>query len=183
MDSSDRFPVSETPPHPPVRRDALTIGRILLLMAGVAVSITVFGAEREKVLPVVNSAVIGLSLPAPLFVLAARRRQVALGPASLMAMALGIGALLLLPPAAAVLILSGKSTAPMCLYYVMPQLSLWFLLAGLLTGQINRRLFDRLQTPWVERYGYFLALLWSPLGIFHLVNFYTEALLDKTFEW
>ena len=186
MDAWDDISANPALPPRPARRDALTILRILLLTGGVAVGITVFGPERDAIFRewklLANAAVIGLSLPAPLIVMAAARRGQAIGHASLLAMTLGCGALLLLPPAALGAILSHNSTGPMCLYYVMPQVALWFLLAALLTGQINRRLFDRLKTPWIERYGYFLALLWSPLGILHLVNFYREALGGGHFE-
>jgi hypothetical protein len=58
----------------------------------------------------------------------------------------------------------------------MPLVAAWFLLGALLTQQINRRLFDGAETPWTERYGYFLALLWSPLGLFHVFQFYRQAL-------
>jgi hypothetical protein len=186
MDPADEIPANTSLPQVPPRRDALTILRILLLTAGVAVGIKVFIPEDvdgwTAWRTLFNAAVIGLSLPAPLFVMGAVRRvQGPLGPGSLFAMAMGGGALLLLPPPVIVMFSSHKTASPACVYYIMPQVALWFLLAALLTGQINRRLFDRRQTPWTERYGYFLALLWSPLGIFHLVRYYRQALWGSDF--
>ena len=194
MDPSDDIPATSAPgpaPSPaPVRRDGLTILRILMLTGGVAVGIMVFVPDKHKELQeveawraVANAVVIGLSLPAPLFVMAAARRSAGLlGPGSLFAMGMGTGSLLLLPPPLIAAYLDGESTAPACLYYLMPQAALWFLLGAVLARQITRGLFDRIRTPWTERYGYFLALLWSPLGVFHLVNFYREALGYPEFE-
>jgi hypothetical protein len=184
-------PSEITPAEPAPRNDGLTILRIMLLTAGVGVGLQVFGpdwegdrfwAEGKGLLGLANAAVIGLSLPAPLFLLGARRRTVqTIGPSSLFAMAMGIGALLLLPPPIIAAMTGRESASPMCLYYIMPQAGLWFLLAAALTGQINRRLLDRRAIPWTERYGYFLALLWSPLGLWHLVNYYREVLQGDNF--
>ncbi len=186
MDPSDDIQANPVPSPAPARRDALTILRILLLTAGVAVGIQVFGWEKDKLLllPLANAVVIGLSLPAPLFVVGrARQSPGAMGPGSMFAMTMGIGSLLLLPPPIiAKLVIARESSAPLCLYYVMPLAAIWFLLGALLAGQISRRLFDRGRTPWTERYGYFLAVLWSPLGVYHLVNFYREAMGYNVFK-
>jgi hypothetical protein len=188
MVPSDGSPV-EAAAQPPRRRDGLTILRIMLLTAGVGAGIQVFGpdwdgdwSKNKGWLGLANSIVIGLSLPAPLFLLSAVwRKDQSIGPASLFAMAMGIGSLLLLPPPIIAALTSHESAAVTCLYYIMPQAGLWFLLAAALTGQIGRRLFDRCATPWTERYGYSLALLWSPLGLWHLVNYYREALQGGSF--
>ncbi len=142
MDHSNETSVSQTPPRPPDRRDALTILRILLLTSGVAVGISVFLPDKElkggtawRVLA--SAVVIGLSLPAPLFVIAAARRiRGPLGPASLFAMGMGTGALLLLPPPLIAAWLGRESPAPMCLYYLMPQAALWFLLVHSSRGKL-----------------------------------------------
>jgi len=182
MDPADDIPVG--PPPTPTPRDALTIRRILLLTAGVATGLKVFGPTADELsrkgdqwLLLANAVVIGLSLPAPFFLWGAKRRAQPVGPGSMFALTMGIGSWLLLPPpliAAAVQAVKPTS-ALLCTYYVMPLVATWFLLASLFTRQINRRLFDRAATPWTERYGYFLAVLWLPLGVYHLVVIYSEV--------
>jgi hypothetical protein len=51
-------------------------------------------------------------------------------------------------------------------------MALWFVLTAILSGQF-RGIFRR--APWIERYGAALALLWLPLGAWHLLNFYLSA--------
>jgi len=122
-----------------------------------------------------NAVLIGLALPAPLFMVRPRRRDARpLGFGSLFALVAGLGALLMLPPALAARLKSSQGGAVVCLAYVLPLMGLWFILAALLSGQI-RSLF-RADTPWRERYGALLALLWSPLGAWHLYGFYSEVL-------
>jgi hypothetical protein len=176
MDSADDVPADPTPA--PLPRDALTIRRILLLTAGVAAGLKVFAPESDQPLVqaegwllLANAVVIGLSLPAPFFLMGSVRRARTLGPGSMFAATMGVGSWLLLPPP-----LIGRSPAALlCSYYAMPLVAAWFLLATLLTRQVNRRLFDRAATPWTERYGYVLALLWAPLGVYHLVLMYREV--------
>ena len=90
------------------------------------------------------------------------------------ALTAGFGALLMLPPCLVGRIASEKTMAPMCMYYVLPLVGLWYLLAAAAGGQIGRKLLSP-DTPWSERYGFLLALLWSPLGVWHLVGFYHDA--------
>lgn len=61
-----------------------------------------------------------------------------------------------------------------CLYFVIPNLALWCLLAAILTGRAHQ-VFGR-QTPGTERYGLLLAMLWSPLGVWHLIGIYRDVL-------
>ncbi|NLX95625.1 MAG: hypothetical protein GXY83_05565 [Rhodopirellula sp.] len=175
----DDCPIAEaiSPIHP----DRLTILRLLLLTAGVAVGLGVFLPRSSDpwdintVLVVGNALVLGLALPAPLFTLRfGRRRERPLGPGGLFALTVGLGGLLMLPPALASVVSPKPGSAAVCLYYAMPLVGLWYLLAAALAGHVNRALF-RPATPWVERYGLLLAALWSPLGAWHLANFYLEA--------
>jgi len=184
MNSSDDLsPISRSP-----RRDALTILRIMLLTGGVLVGMEVFGPKRDDNWKewtawrqLANAVVVGLSLPAPLFLASALwRRRPELRAGSVFAMAMGCGAILLLPPPLIAAYFGRESSAPVCLYYIMPQVGLWFLVAALLTRQINRELFAG-PAPWTELYGYVLALLWSPLGIWHLVRYYRQAFLGVDF--
>jgi hypothetical protein len=164
-------------------RDRLTILRVLLLTAGVAAGLSVFAPEKEADsfeksewwLMLANAFVIGLSLPAPLFTLRFRRvERPQVGFGALFALMASLGVILLLPPALVERLHSDKGEVHFCLYYVLPLLGLWFVLAILLTGGF-RRIWRKAESPWTERYGFFLALLWSPLGIWHTVHFYIEA--------
>jgi hypothetical protein len=128
-----------------------------------------------------NAVIIGMALPAPLFCLARGRGNSRLGAGGMFALAAGLGVLLLLPPA--VIEWLARTTPPRnnhieaaaCLYFVLPPMGLWYLLAALAGGHAGRRLFSR-TTPWIERYGFLLAFLWSPLGVWQLVDIYRDAL-------
>ncbi len=169
---------------PPPRRDTLTIGRFLLLTAGVAVSLGVFHPGEEKgnlleidqILGLYNALLIGLALPAPLFIVGQRlRRGPPVGPGGLFLLTMGLGALLMLPP---VLVqrLAGEThgTALFCLFYMLPLFSFWYLAAAMIAGKVGRGLFAR-STAWTERHGFLLAVLWTPMGIWWLIRFYLEA--------
>jgi hypothetical protein len=165
-------------------RDRLTILRVLLLTAGVAAGVQVFAppveedsfGKSEWWLMLANAVVIGLSLPAPLFTLRFRRvERPETGFGALFALMASLGVILLLPPAIVERLASGsKGEVQFCLYYVLPLSGLWFVLAILLTGGA-RKMWRKTESPWTERYGFFLAMLWSPLGIWHTVHFYIEA--------
>ncbi|MBX3413748.1 MAG: hypothetical protein KF708_13740 [Pirellulales bacterium] len=68
----------------------------------------------------------------------------------------------------------GNNTSIACLYYCLPLMALWFLAAMMTGGRISRRSFSH-AVPFSERYGLILAILWSPLGMWHLWDFYSEA--------
>lgn len=163
--------------HAQVPPDRLTIRRLLLLTAGVAVALGAFcpppNWDAESWLGIGHSILIGLALPAPLF--AMPRRHVP-GVGGLFALMAGLGSLTMLPPAYAMRFYQAQRMGGspfLCLYYCLPLMSLWFILAALMSGQLHG-LFRR-DTAWVERYGALLALLWSPLGAWHLICFYIEA--------
>ena len=172
----------EADPQPP--RDALTIGRMLLLTAGLAIGLGVFSppmnatlfGDVNGILFFYNGVLLGLALPAPIILVGQRlRKGPAAGPGGLLALTLGLGVLLMLPPALAVRLgSSGGEATIICLFYVMPLVSAWYLLATILAGQLRRSLFRR-STPWTERYGFFLAAGWTPLGVWWLLRFYWDA--------
>jgi hypothetical protein len=169
--------------------DRLTIRRLLLLTAGIAVGLSLFApqlnegnlANTEWWRITANAVVIGLALPAPLFCIPGAFRNRSLGPGGLFALAVGLGIFLMLPPAVLEWVArdtsssNQRNTAAACLYYVLPLMGLWYLLAALVAGYASRRLF-RPTTSWTERYGFFLALLWSPLGLWQVVDIYREVL-------
>lgn len=162
--------------------DRLTIRRLLLLTAGVAIGLAVFSPEAddpwstEYWRALAHAFITGLALPAPLFAFRPGRWQKRpLGSGGLFALTASLGALLMLPPIAAETVVErNPAAATACLFYVLPMAASWYLLATVLAGHLGRGLFDA-QTPWVERYGFLLAALWTPLGIWILVNFYLEA--------
>jgi hypothetical protein len=166
-------------------RDTLTIGRILLLTAGVAIGLGVFRpAENggglfeiniERTTGLYNAVLIGFALPAPLFIIGQRRRKgPPIGPGGLFALMTGLGAFLMLPPVLVYRLASGQGTALLCLYYMLPLVSFWYLAAAAIAGKLGRDLFAR-TTAWTERYGFLLAVLWAPMGAWWLINFYLEA--------
>jgi uncharacterized YccA/Bax inhibitor family protein len=166
-------------------RDRLTILRLLALTAGVAVGITVFAPDKpgraQDWLDLAHAVIIGLSLPAPFFILRFRRMTSAeFGPGVMFALMSSFGVLLMLPPAIVVRATPRPSSFDLspsvtgCLYFVLPLMSLWFVLACVLTGGARRAVLGS-KTPWTERYGFFLAVVWSPLGIWHTYVFYLLA--------
>ncbi|MHB8902700.1 MAG: hypothetical protein ACYC6Y_28405, partial [Thermoguttaceae bacterium] len=174
-DSIDR--PADTPRREVPRRDTLTIGRFLLLTAGVAVGLGVFVSadakgstvpgelNLDKFIVYYNALLIGLALPAPLFILGQRlRRGPDVGPGGLYAVTVGLGSLLMLPPILVDHLQSEDGIPFVCLHYMLPLVSFWYLAAALIGGSLRRTLFAR-TTAWTERYGFFLALLWTPIGL------------------
>lgn len=167
------------PSGPP---DRLTIGRLLILTAGVAVGLGVFLPHRsdppkigdpELWLASINAVLAGLSLPAPLFFFRMpRESRSRMRFGGFFALAAGLGSLTMLPPAAAARVASTGASATVCLIYVLPLMALWWLMAAASSGQL-RTLFRR-DRPWLDRFGTLLAIAWSPLGLWHLFNFYAE---------
>lgn len=170
-------------PQTEPRRDRLTIGRMLLLTAGLAAGLGIFAPEMGKQpkigapdwwIGLTNAVLIGLALPAPLFTVRLPWRKARpLGVGGLFALVAGLGALLMLPPALGARLKGQQAGAVFCLAYALPLMGLWFVLAGLLVGQIAS--LWKADTPWTERYGTLLALAWSPLGVWHLYRFYADV--------
>ena len=174
-------PLPESPDAP---TDRLTIARLLALTAGVAAGLTIFfpnlgdegPGDLEDLMMLATAAILGLTLPAPWFCIRQTVRGGRLGPGGMFALASGMGVLLLLP--AGIIERMARVTAPYrdegtaitCLYWVLSSMGLWYLLAAVVSGDA-RRLF-RSETPWTERYGFVLALLWSPLGVLLLYDIY-----------
>lgn len=182
MPETDR---DRTPGEAPLARDSLTIRRLLLLTAGLAIGLGLFTPERQEgrlvrlnldaTLGLFSAAMLGLALPAPLFVLGQRlAKGPAIGPGGLYALTMGLGALLMLPPVVMHRFAGKPGAAIVCLFYVMPLVSLWYFLAAAMTGHLGRKLFAR-ATAWTERYGFLLAVLWTPLGVWLLIQFYMDS--------
>ncbi len=169
------------------RRDTLTIGRFLLLTAGVAVGLGVFVSPEEDVsgpwlelnldyfIVYYNAVLVGLALPAPLFIVGQRlHKGPTIGPGGLYAVTMGLGSLLMLPPIFVDHLQSKDGIPFACLHYMMPLVSSWYLIATIVAGSLGRKLFAR-TTAWTERYGFFLAAFWTPVGVWWLTTFYVEA--------
>ena len=178
-------------PHPGARRpysarrsgDRLTILQVMLLTVGVAAGMTIansadldfedFNLERSRALAV--ATMMGLSLVAGLLTLRRRFRGYALNVGGVMNLAVG-WAIVLLGPALLLELFRAEEDVPsMFLFvYMVPLLPLWGVLAGFVTHRIDRR---RLGTasPWSERLGLYLALLWALLGVWVLVDLYSAT--------
>lgn len=158
--------------------DRLTIARVLALTAGMALglgALTAEGNEDEFWLYLGNAAVAGLSLPAPWLLLVRRgQNRTELSAAQIYLLTVGLGVWTMLPPAVIGRFSDQRTTSVACLFYVLPLVGLWFLFASLLARDLPHRLVAP-ATPWTERYAYCLALLWSPLGAWHLFQFYREV--------
>jgi hypothetical protein len=166
--------------------DRLSIGRLMLLTAGVAVGLALCMPLPEKNpgwdywTVVYNGLLCGLALPAPLICLPRAWRKQPIGTGGLFALVAGL-AVLGMTPALVIESLARHATPPSndtdalaCMYYLMPLMGLWHFVAALATGSIAR-LFKR-QTAWSERYGLVLAALWSPLGAWLMVLVYRDVL-------
>ena len=165
--------------------DKLTIGRLMVLMAGLGIGLVAFMprdgsfdlASVDRWRELASASLIGFSLPGVLY--ATRRRgRGPVGLGGLLWLTLSLGTLLMLPPAVAGPLLHdgtmGSNSAGMCLFYVLPLLSLWFLLAALIAGRLGRR-HIRGRAAWTDRFGLYLGLAWSVLGAWLLVDFYRDA--------
>lgn len=169
-----------------VEQDRLTIWKLLWLTAGVGVGLSCFCPPLGKFAwnnaadwrIVLNGILSGLSLAAVGFGLNLRLRGKRLGFGGLFGLMSGLGALLLLPPM--LIVGEGKAigdrVAFMCLVYMMPLMALWFLLAVAVGGRLNRRIWSA-SMPWTEKFGYLLAIAWTPLGVWMMVDIYRDSLM------
>jgi hypothetical protein len=166
--------------------DRLTILRLMVLMAGLGVSLVLFRPREFEVWPVdvekyremYSTVLIGFSLPGVLYNAPARRRRQGIG--SLLWLALSLGVLLLLPPAVAGPLIQqqavGSSTALACMHYLLPLMCVWVLLAALLGRNLRLRNLRR-QSAWCERFGIYLGLAWSVQGFWLLGDIYWDAFM------
>lgn len=158
--------------------DRLTIRRLLILIAGIGAGLAIGtpqpfeGGNVDHWRGLLTVIVMGLSMTGPVFVLADRRTPLRWG--GLFWFAQGLGVWLLVPPIVVERFKSGIRLSPLvCLMYVLPLMGLWFALAALATGQYSKRRLRRL--PWRERFGVLLAMLWTPPGVWVMVEFYYDA--------
>jgi hypothetical protein len=120
----------------------------------------------------------GFSLPGVYYALRRSRAGHRLEFGGLLWLTLSLGILLMLPPAVAGPLLRGdelgSNQAGMCLMYVLPLMSLWFMLGAALSGRLRRSHLGP-QAPWTERFGLYLGIAWCPLGLWLLLDFYWDA--------
>lgn len=158
----------------------------MVLMAGMGISLALFMPRDFQAWPIdveqyrglYSTVLIGFSLPGVLYNLPRRQRRQRIG--GLLWLALSLGVLLLLPPAVAHPLLKQQSTdtstALACMYYLLPLMSVWVLLAGVLGGGLRLRNLRR-TGPWRERFGIYLGLAWSIQGLWLLGDIYWEAFM------
>jgi Mn2+/Fe2+ NRAMP family transporter len=182
--------VPPTPPSPlavPTEpgRDRLTIARLMVLTAGVAIGLTLFRENKSIDLAsvdwwraTVTAALIGCSLPGAFYTTHWRQPGGQAGLGSLLWLALSLGGLLMIPPVVGATFVHsnelGSNSAGMCLYYTMPLASLWFVLAAAMGGRLASGS-TASEPRWSNWFGWRLGLLWSALGLWLLVDFYREA--------
>jgi len=168
-----------------IEQDRLTIWKLLWLTAGVGIGLSCFNGpfdqydwmKVESWRFLFNGILSGLSLPAIAFGFSLRLRGRRLGPGALFGMMSGLGALLMLPPAAlgaSAGLLDSGNVPLTCMYFIMPLMALWFLLAAIVGGALRPKIWSS-TTPWTERYGYLLAVGWTPLGIWVMFDIYRDA--------
>ncbi len=114
------------PPGGALARDSLTIRRLLLLTAGLAIGLGLFTPERQEgrlvrlnldaTLGLFSAAMLGLALPAPLFVLGSLPRARRSAPVASMPATMGLGALLMLPPVVMHRFAGGPGATIVCLF-------------------------------------------------------------------
>jgi hypothetical protein len=156
-------------------RDRFTLWRLIVLVTCEAMVFGLFAddidtgdAWTDFFRAWSSIALLGLSMPGPLFAVGRRWAGQRLGPGALLWLSLGLGFLLMLPPA----VKDGEALS--CLYYVLPLMSLWFVLAAAVGGRMRLKYLGP-RTAWTERFGFYLGLLWSPLGVWLLWDFYRDA--------
>lgn len=162
--------------------DRLTIFRMLVITAGIAVGLVVFAPriDRSNQSPynveyfraLAAAPIVGACLPAGFFAWGWRRRSHArLGPGGLLALTMTAGVLLLLPPAA---MTGDDGMGFICLRFMLPLVSLWYLVAMAAAGQLNRETLTG-GAPWSERYALYLAIAWLPEAAWLLYEIYEGA--------
>ena len=157
----------------------------MVLMAGVGVGLTLF-RERESLnlgdvdwwRETATAVLIGCSLPGVFYTTRWRRASPPQGLGGLLWLTLSLGALLMIPPVIAAAVNQrnqlGTDSAGMCLYYAMPLVSLWFVLAAILSGHLRSKALS-FEAGWSDWFGWRLGLVWSLFGLWLLVDFYREA--------
>lgn len=135
--------------------------------------------NHESWRALLNAVLSGLSLPAIGFGLSLRLRGHDLKSGSLFGLMAGLGALLMLPAAIMAKVLAepeqSDNIVVSCMYFVMPLMGLWFFLAAWVGGMFTWRLWSQ-PMPWSEKYGYLLAVAWTPLGVWVLADIYHDAI-------
>lgn len=165
---------------PRLSADRLTIGRLLLMTAGIAAGLALFLDPTtlsldngEHVRMIFNAPLLGASLPGAWFVLSDRRARRRMGIGGWMALSTSLG-VILLAPAAAMVRFGGRGPALGCIHYMIPLGMLYLLLSGVVTGRIRRRSFGRRAT-FADRYGLWLGTLFAPIALSILWEIYSEA--------
>jgi hypothetical protein len=162
--------------------DRLTIFRMLVITAGIAVGLVVFAPKVdpndlspynvEYFRALAAAPLIGACLPAGFFALGWRRRNSSRpGPGGLLALTMTCGVLLLLPPAA---MTGDDGMGFICFRFMLPLVSLWYLVAMAAAGQLNRETLTG-GAPWSERYALYLAIAWLPEAAWLLYEIYEGA--------
>ena len=180
-------------PDPARRADRLTLGVVMLLIAGVALGIWLILAETrsrtrngeagdriEAILYLFAFALGGLALVGPPLLLATARGR-PWGAGRLLWFAHGTAAWLLWPP---VVYLRARgegqnSTSAMCFLYGTPLMAVYVTLALLAGGHLRRSRRRRIRRSWQETFGLLLGLAWACIGLYWITLFYRQDFFGK----
>ena len=185
-------------PDPRGPSDRLSIGVLMLLIAGSALGIwlvaedvrnVAFGGDRDDLLgtstwmkAICLAAIFslgGLSLVGPpLLLLTAHKKP--WGAGRLLWFAQGTASWLLWPP----IVYHRASREPMgisavCFYYGTPLMAVYMTLALLFGGRLNRRHQRRIARSWQELFGLLLGMAWACTGLYFIALFYRRDFFGK----
>ncbi|HZW34919.1 MAG TPA: hypothetical protein VFF52_29620 [Isosphaeraceae bacterium] len=174
----------------PHRGDRLTIGMVMLLIAGAAFGLWLIIDQFRSQFQVGNSpedrvghwlfllvfVLGGLSLVGPpLLLWTARRRP--WGAGRLLWFAHGTAAWLLWPPVVYLRVrgvLPRDSMSAVCYFYGTPLMAVYVTLTLLAGGYLGRSRRRRISRSWQETFGLLLGLAWACTGLYWISLFYRE---------
>jgi hypothetical protein len=174
--------MSQKPAASP-RADRLSIGVVMLLIAGVALGLWLAAAVMQgedqvgRWLVLLVFVLGGLSLVGPpLLLLTAQRRS--WGAGRFLWFAHGTAAWLLWPPVIYLRSrgISGNSSTGACFFYGTPLMAVYVTLTLLAGGHLKRSRRRRLRRSWQETFGLLLGLVWACTGLYWISQFYLEDL-------
>ncbi len=160
------------------RSDRLTIGVVMLLIAGVALGLWLArpmeGLENRG-LDLLVFVLGGFSLVGPpLLLLTAKRRP--WGAGRFLWFAHGTAAWLLWPPVIYLRTrgVAGNSMSAACFFYGTPLMAVCVTLTLLAGGYLMRSRRRRIRRSWQETFGLLLGLVWACTGLYWISLFYRD---------
>lgn len=162
--------------------DRLTLRRLMLLIAGVAVGFWLIETEKFDPYEVDHYRRVawvmgfGCSLAGPWIVTAQARRGAALAVAAYFWLMTGVGSWIFVPGLIYARFAGGNADPfKACLLYAQLLPALWLVVSIAL---VSPRMFTNLWRPgpWIERCGLALAVYWAPNGAWLVLDLYRDLL-------